>query len=187
MPLLLPHNETKILLHTCCAPCSCSIIDLLLENSLTPLLFFYNPNIHPQEEYAKRKSELLRYARKRGVSFVDADYDVDAWFQEVQGLEEELERGKRCTVCFEMRLAKAAEYASQNCFRVLSSTLGISRWKNLDQITAAGKKAVVPFPDLIYFDYNWRKGDAQKRAKEISTQENFYRQSYCGCVFSKRG
>jgi epoxyqueuosine reductase len=186
MLLLLPAHETKILLHCCCAPCSCSIIDSLLENGLILVLFFYNPNIHPQEEYEKRKQELVRYAVKRGVTFVDADYETDVWFKAVQGFEQEPERGKRCSICFEMRLAKAAEYASKHGFRVISTTLGISRLKNFEQVTNAGKKAVANFEGLNYFEYNWREGNAAKRAKEISDEEKFYRQTYCGCIFSRR-
>lgn len=187
MHLNLPKNESKILLHCCCAPCSCAIIDALLEQHILPTLFFYNPNIHPQDEYERRKEELVRYAKKRGVFFVDADYEKETWFQAVSGLEKEPERGRRCTICFEMRLKKTALYASLHGFSVISTTLGISRWKDFDQVTHSGKKAVSCFPGLEYFDYYWREGSVSSRAKKISTEENFYRQTFCGCVFSQKG
>ena len=180
----LPGNQKKILLHSCCAPCSCSVIDLLLTQEIVPTLFFYNPNIHPKEEYERRKEELVRYAMKRGVTCVDGDYDVDRWFELIQGHEKDPERGMRCSICFEMRFRKTAEYASQHGFKVISSSLGFSRWKDFDQVTQAGKRAVKRVEDITYFEYNWRKGDAIARSREISSEEQFYRQRYCGCLFS---
>ena len=104
-------------------------------------IFFYNPNIHPRTEYELRKEENIRYAEKLGMEFVDADYDTDNWFERVRGLEQEPERGARCTVCFDMRFERTALYAAENGFNLISSTLGISRWKNMDQINASGTRA----------------------------------------------
>lgn len=150
------------------------------------VIFFYNPNIHPQTEYEQRKDENIRYAKQMGVPFIDADYDVDNWFQRVKGLEAEPERGKRCTVCFDMRFERTALYAHEQGFRVFASTLGISRWKDMDQINDAGIRAAGRYPHMTYWTFNWRKQGGSARMIEISKQENFYQQEYCGCVYSVR-
>lgn len=128
----------------------------------------------------------MRYAQKQGIPFVDADYDTDNWFERTQGLELEPERGKRCTACFDMRLARTALYAHENGFSVIATSLGVSRWKNMQQVYDCGKHAVSPYPDLIFWDYNWRKKGGSQRMLEISKQEQFYQQEYCGCVYSLR-
>ena len=127
----------------------------------------------------------MRYALKRGVTCVDGDYEVESWFQRVQGHEKDPEKGERCSMCFEMRFLKTAEYASQHGFKIISSSLGFSRWKNFDQVTRAGKRAAQTVEDIIYFEYNWRKGGMVPRSQEIALEEQFYRQSYCGCLFSQ--
>ena len=176
----------KMVLHCCCAPCSCAIIDLLIQKEVETMLFFFNPNIHPEKEYLRRKEELSRYALKRGGVVVDAEYDPDQWFEYVKGYEKEPERGARCTKCFHLRLLKTAEYAAERGYPLISTTLSISRWKDFSQVTNAGIEAVASFPDLSYVAYNWRKGDGTKRMHEIIKEENFYRQKYCGCSFSQK-
>jgi len=158
----------------------------LYASEIEFVVFFYNPNIHPQTEYEQRKEENIRYAKQMGVPFIDADYDVDNWFQRVAGLEEEPERGKRCTVCFDMRFERTALYAYEQGFRVFASTLGISRWKDMDQINTAGVRAAGRYPEMTYWTFNWRKQGGSQRMIEISKQENFYQQEYCGCVYSVR-
>ncbi|MDD5226012.1 MAG: epoxyqueuosine reductase QueH [Candidatus Omnitrophica bacterium] len=181
-----PGNEKKILLHSCCAPCSCSIIQRIVDGGIEPTVFFYNPNIYPKGEYELRKKEVLRYIQKVKVPFVDADYEIDGWLEATQGHEADLERGKRCTICFEMRLGKTAAYAAQTGFKVFATSLGISRWKDLEQVNRAGEKAAALFPGLVYWAQNWRLGDGQKQMEQISREENFYRQNYCGCLYSLR-
>jgi predicted adenine nucleotide alpha hydrolase (AANH) superfamily ATPase len=181
--LIPPENEKKILLHTCCAVCSGAIIEELTASSILPTLYYYNPNIHPREEYNIRKNESIRYAKKFGIPFVDADYDVYQWFSRTKGFEKEPERGKRCTICFDIRLEKTAEYAVKNGFRVFASSLGISRWKDIDQINSCGKKAGKR-NNVIYWDWNWRKMGGSTRMFEIAKQEDMYQQKYCGCVYS---
>ncbi len=181
-----PGDEKKVLLHCCCAPCSCSIIQRLVESGVEPTVFFYNPNIDPYEEYEHRKAEVLRYIRKMKVPFVDADRDADLWFETVKGLEAEPERGKRCDACFDLRLTKSAAYAHKNGFKVFATSLGISRWKDLDQVNRAGQKAAALFPGVHYWAQNWRTGGAQEQAARIIKEEGFYRQNYCGCLYSFR-
>ena len=184
--LTLPAGKKKLLLHSCCAPCSVAVIEALVESNIDFSIYFYNPNIHPEKEYIMRKEENIRYAQEVGVPFIDADYDKDHWFEKAKGMEDEPERGIRCTMCFDMRFVKTAEYANDNDFDIISSSLGISRWKNMDQINDCGLRAVANFPHLSYWTYNWRKHGGSSRMIELSKQKNFYQQQYCGCVFSLR-
>ena len=186
-PILnMPVIDNKLLLHSCCAPCAGEIMDAVAASGIDTTIFFYNPNIHPKEEYEIRKNENIRYANKLGFDFVDADYDKENWFERVQGLENEPERGKRCTVCFDMRFERSALYAFENNFKVFATTLGISRWKDLNQINTSGLKAAKRYNELQFWDFNWRKQGGSARMLEISKQENFYKQEYCGCVYSLR-
>jgi predicted adenine nucleotide alpha hydrolase (AANH) superfamily ATPase len=149
-------------------------------------IFFYNPNIHPRKEYELRKAENIRFAEKEGVPFVDADYDTDNWFARVKGLEWEPERGARCTVCFDMRFERTALYAHEHGFSVITSCLGISRWKNMAQINGCGERAAARYPGMTYWTYNWRSNGGADRMLEISKREHFYQQEYCGCIYSLR-
>lgn len=157
----------------------------LAASDIETTLFFYNPNIHPAAEYQLRKEENIRHAEKLGMAFVDADYDIDNWFSRTKGLENEPERGRRCTACFDMRFERTAQYARENNFAVISSTLGISRWKDLTQINNCGERAARA-SDICYWTFNWRKQGGAQRMLEISKSENFYQQEYCGCVYSLR-
>ena len=119
------------------------------------------------------------------MPIIDADYDRDEWFVRTKGQENEPERGARCSTCFDMRFQKTAQYASENNFDIISSTLGISRWKDMKQINDSGARSSEPH-DLPYWDINWRKKGGSSRMLEISKKENFYQQEYCGCVYSLR-
>ena len=185
-PLKLPEGKKKLLLHSCCAPCSVAVIEALCESSIDFSIYFYNPNIHPEKEYILRKEENIRYAQQMNIPFIDADYDKDRWFEKAQGMEDEPERGIRCTMCFDMRFLHTAQYAAAHDFDIISSSLGISRWKNMDQINQSGLQAVKDFPSLIYWTYNWRKMGGSKRMIDLSKENRFYQQQYCGCVYSLR-
>lgn len=149
-------------------------------------IYFYNPNIHPREEYEIRKAENIRFAEKEGIPFIDADYDTENWFARAKGLEWEPEKGARCTMCFDMRFERTALYAYENGFPVITSCLGISRWKDMDQINGCGEKAAAKYPGVLYWTFNWRKGGGAQRMLEISKRERFYQQEYCGCIYSLR-
>ena len=181
-----PGSQTQVLLHSCCAPCSGSVIERVHQAGIRLTVFFYNPNIHPKKEYELRKSENIRFAEKAGIGFVDADYDTRRRYELTKGHEADPERGQRCSLCFEMRFVRTAEYAAQNGFGVFTSCLGISRWKDFDQVTRAGVKAASLFPGVSYWAHNWRKKGGSERMIEISKRENFYQQQYCGCVYSLR-
>lgn len=184
--LVLPNGENKLLLHSCCAPCSGEVMEAIQASGIDYTIFFYNPNIHPKKEYELRKEENIRFAEKNGVPFIDADYDTDNWFARAKGMEFEPERGVRCTMCFDMRFERTALYAHEHGFNVISSSLGISRWKNMQQINDCGVRAASHYPDITYWEYNWRKKGGAARMVEISKRENFYQQEYCGCVYSLR-
>jgi len=184
--LQLPNNAKKLLLHSCCAPCSGEVMQRLLDSKIDYTIYFYNPNIHPIEEYEIRKNENIRFAEKHNVPFVDGDYDRDEWFKRAKGMEFEPERGIRCTMCFDMRFERTALYAHEHGFSIFCSSLGISRWKNMEQINDSGTRAASHYPDMTYWTFNWRKEGGSQRMIEISKQENFYQQEYCGCVYSLR-
>lgn len=149
-------------------------------------VYFYNPNIHPREEYEMRKQENIRFCERLGMPFVDGDYDTDNWFDRIAGLEDEPERGRRCTVCFDMRFERTALYAHEHGFPLISSTLGISRWKNMAQINESGVRAASRYDDVTYWTLNWRKKGGSQRMVELAKREQFYQQEYCGCVYSLR-
>lgn len=184
--LELPNSANRLLLHSCCAPCSGEVMEALLASEIDFSIFFYNPNIHPIQEYEIRKQENIMFAEKHNIPFIDADYDKDNWFERIKGLEWEPERGKRCTACFDMRFERTALYAHEHGFPVISSSLGISRWKDMDQINTSGVRAASRYPEIEYWTYNWRKNGGAARMYEIAKRESFYKQEYCGCVYSLR-
>ena len=199
-----PMGETKVLLHTCCAPCSSAIIEAMLQNGITPVIYYCNPNIYPYEEYLIRKNECTRYAESLGLEIIDDDYDHEGWLQAVKGMENEPERGGRCLKCFKIRLLRTAEYAASHGMKVITTTLASSRWKSLDQINEAGQWACwkvagglsTPLEMTegelemtatpVWWDQNWRKGGLQERRLQIIKEYDFYNQLYCGCEFSMR-
>jgi hypothetical protein len=183
--LSTPNGEKKLLLHSCCAPCAGEVMEALVASDIDTTIFFYNPNIHPIEEYEIRKEENIRFAKKLGMPIIDADYDRDEWFERTKGQENEPERGERCSTCFDMRFERTAQYAADNDFDLISSTLGISRWKDMDQINASGTKSSAPY-NILYWNFNWRKKGGSSRMLELSKREGFYQQEYCGCVYSLR-
>ena len=181
-----PNGESSLLLHSCCAPCAGEIMEAVAASEIKTTVYFYNPNIHPIQEYELRKEENKRYCQKLGFNFIDADYDKDNWFKRIKGLENEPERGERCTKCFDMRFERSALYAHENNFSLFATTLGISRWKDLDQVNNSGLRAADRYSGLNFWDYNWRKAGGSPRMIEISKREEFYQQEYCGCVYSLR-
>lgn len=187
-----PFGQKKVLLHTCCAPCSSAIIEFLMSHEVEPVIYYCNPNIYPYEEYLIRKNECTRYARELGLEIVDADYDHQAWLETVRGLEDEPERGGRCAACFRMRLLQSARYARERGISVITTTLASSRWKSLEQIDEAGRwacsmvNAEAGDEAVRWWEKNWRKGGLQERRNQIIKEYGFYNQQWCGCEFSRR-
>ena len=177
---------TEVLLHACCAPCSSAIVEWMLQNDVHPTIYYYNPNIFPREEYEIRKEESKRHAESLGLTWIDGDYDHETWRCGVSGLEGEPERGRRCLQCFTLRLTAAALKARELGLRHFTTTLASSRWKSIEQITAAGMKAEQTVPGTLFWAQNWRKGGLSDRRNELLRQYGFYNQQYCGCEFSFR-
>lgn len=178
-----PEGHT-VLLHACCAPCSSAIVECMLRNGMKPTVFFSNSNIFPLQEYEIRRKEIIRFLSSLNVPYVEDEYNHEEWRNHVKGLENEPERGSRCSICFQYRLHRAARYAQEKGFQLLTTTLASSRWKNIRQIDMAGHLAVNNCPDVEWWEQNWRKGGLQMRRNELLRTNNFYNQSYCGCEFS---
>ncbi len=178
-----PIATKKILLHSCCAPCSAAIIEALLKIEITPTIFYYNPNIYPEQEYLLRKNECSKYSDNLGLIEIDGDYNHSDWLKITSGYENEPERGARCQLCFNMRLLETAKKAKELGFELFTTTLASSRWKNLEQINEAGKIAET-ITGVKFWAQNWRKGGLQQRRNELLKENNFYNQQYCGCQFS---
>ena len=184
--LVLPNGGKKLLLHSCCAPCSGGIIKAIQDSGIDFTIFFYNPNIHPKKEYDIRKEENIRFPEKCNVPIINAEYDADNWFARAKGLEFEPERGSRCAVCFDMRMERTALYAFEHGFDTIATSLGISRWKSLEQVNEAGFQAAQKYEGITFWDYNWRKKGGSACNMEICKSERFYKQEYCGCAYSLR-
>ena len=194
--IVIPEGCERVLLHACCAPCSSAIVEWLLAHGVTPVIYYYNPNIYPREEYEIRKNESKRHAQSLGIEWIDEDYNHDEWTQGVCGLEQEPERGKRCERCFYIRLLQTAKKAQELKIPFFATTLASSRWKNLEQINRAGEAAakavtgdglpVTGTPTVRFWAQNWRKDGLQERRNELLKSYQFYNQQYCGCEFSQR-
>lgn len=175
---------TEVLLHSCCAPCSSAILEWMTQHEYTPVIYFFNPNIYPVEEYEIRKKECTRYANQSGIRIIDGDYDHQQWLCLMQGMEEEAERGSRCLACFKMRLLASAKMAQELHIRLFTTSLSSSRWKSTSQINEAGLWAASQIEGTEFWIKNWRKNGLQERRNTLLRENNFYNQQYCGCEFS---
>ncbi|MFH1610462.1 MAG: epoxyqueuosine reductase QueH [Patescibacteria group bacterium] len=176
--------KKKFLLHTCCATCAGHVINILKESGFDVTAFLYNPNIHPKDEYIKRMQDIKEYCLKNLVEFIEGIYDSDKWLKLTKGLEQEPEGGERCKVCFRMRLKHTAEYAKKHNFDVFGTTLTISPHKDAGVVNMIGKELENEFK-VDFQDDDWKKQDGFKCACELAKNEGFYKQNYCGCVYSK--
>lgn len=183
--IIVPEGLHRVLLHACCAPCSSAIVEWLLQHDIEPVIFYFNPNIFPVEEYEKRKEESKRHAESLGVKWIDGDYSHEQWLQQMCGLEREPERGRRCEACFYVRLKATALMAQQLGISHFTTTLGSSRWKSLEQIERAGTAAAQVAENVHFWAQNWRKDGLQERRNELLREFGFYNQQYCGCEFSQ--
>lgn len=175
----------KLLVLSCCAPCSCAVIEKLAKEKIDVTVYFYNPNIFPSEEYEKRRKEQKRLCAYFHVPFVEGPYEPEVWDAAVKGLEQEPERGKRCSVCFYMRLKQAARYAKEHKFDLFASVLGVSRYKDLEQVNAAARQVWME-EGKQYLATNWRKGGLEELRRSLIEELNLYKQDYCGCKYSKK-
>lgn len=179
-------KKKRILLHSCCAPCSTAVI-MALKDYFDITILYYNPNISPISEYKKRKQEQIKLIKnlKENINFIDCDYDNDLYEEKIKGYEDCPERGKRCTICFNIRLEKTAKIAKENNFDYYCSTLTVSPYKNAPLINEIGKEIGDKYKiKWLYSDF--KKNDGYKKSIELSKKYGLYRQDYCGCIYSKR-
>ncbi len=176
---------SKCLLHICCAPCGGFVIKELQNMGYEVTAFFYNPNIFPQEEYDLRLQEVKRFCAKEKVKLIIGEYRHEDWREHVKGLELEPEKGKRCEVCFNLRLSEAAQVAQENSYDAMASTLTISPHKDAVLINKIGHE-MADLYGLTFIDRVWRKENGFKKSCDLAEQEKFHRQDYCGCEFSIR-
>lgn len=183
--------KPKLLLHSCCAPCSSSVLERLVE-FFDITIFFYNPNIDKEEEFKKRQDEEIRLINelnnkysKNKIKIVTTNHNSDDYNKIVLGLENENEGGKRCEKCFFLRLSETANFAKQNNFDYFTTTLTVSPHKNAELLNEIGLKISEKF-GIKFLVSDFKKEDGYKRSIELSKKYNLYRQDYCGCKFSKR-
>ncbi len=174
----------RLLLLSCCAPCSVEAIERLAGMRIDFAVLFYNPNIYPATEYQHRLEQNKQVCERYHVPFYEGEYDHQIYLDAVKGVEHLGERSARCQKCFELRLAYAATFAKEHGFDLMTSVFAVSRWKDLNQVSLAGQRTAVDGVD--YVDINWRKGGAQERRQELIKEQGIYEQPWCGCEFSKR-
>ena len=180
----IPQGE-RLLIHSCCAPCSSACLERLKEYFQITVLY-YNPNIDDREEYEKRKAEQIRFLQETGwAEFLDCDHEAEAFLNMAKGLEAEPERGKRCYLCYELRLKRTAELAKENGFSYFATTLTLSPYKNAEWLNEIGEKLGSMY-ELNYLYTDFKKKGGYHRSIELSNTYNLYRQDFCGCKFSKR-
>lgn len=182
----LDGTRPKLLLHACCAPCSSATLERLAAHFDITILY-YNPNIYPPEEYHRREAELERFVEEAGYHYpvVELPYDPQEFYTAVQGLEQEPERGSRCTVCYRLRMRRAAQYAAEHGFDWFTTTLSISPHKDARRINEIGQQLEEEF-GVKHLPSDFKKHNGYLRSLQLSEEYGLYRQDYCGCEFSAR-
>ena len=181
-------NPPSLLLHSCCGPCSTSVLELLSDYFKVTLLY-YNPNIYPREEYYKRLEEQKKVLEKVNgrfeIKFLEGRYDPAEYFDAVKGVEQLPEGSQRCFNCYELRLKEAAQFAKDLNMDYFATTLSVSPYKNAQIINELGEKIANEY-GVKHLSNDFKKKDGYKKSVELSKKWNIYRQDYCGCPFSKR-
>ncbi len=182
------NGETPtLLLHSCCAPCSSYVLEYLSEY-FKITVFYYNPNIYPDEEYYKRVAEqkefINKFPAKNKIDFIEGNFDKERFYDATKGMENMSEGQERCFKCYELRLSETAEKAKDLGFDYFTTTLSISPLKNAEKLNEIGIKVAKEY-NIKYLVSDFKKKNGYKRSVELSNEYNMYRQDYCGCVFSK--
>lgn len=187
--LVRADHVPRLLLHSCCAPCSSYVLEYL-SAYFEITVFYYNPNITDRAEYERRveeqKSLIARLPAGHPVSFAEGPWQPAAFFDAVKGVEHIPEGGERCFRCFELRLNETARLAQQEKFDYFTTTLTISPLKNAAVLNEIGEKAAARFEGTCFLNSDFKKKNGYKRSTELSKEYGLYRQDYCGCIFSKR-
>lgn len=176
--------KENLLLHVCCAPCGVFPITLL-QDTFSLILIFYGPNIHPKEEYIRRLDSVRQISKRLIVPLVELEYDADNWRGLMKGLGDEPEGGKRCSRCYEMRLSRTARFAKENGYKYFTATLTLSPHKPAHVINPIGE-SIAKKHGLVFLAEDFKKKDGFKKSCELSKEYGLYRQTYCGCEYSKR-
>lgn len=179
-------TKPKLLLHSCCAPCSTSVLELLTKY-FTVDVYYYNPNIYPESEYNRREKEQERLIKEinEKVGLIKEKYNEEEYQKEVIGLEKEKEGGLRCKKCIELRMKKACIYAKKHNYDYYTTTLSVSPHKNSKMINEIGYRLEKEF-NMPYLYSDFKKKDGYKQSIILSNKYNLYRQNYCGCKYSVR-
>lgn len=181
-------NKPRLLIHSCCAPCSSYVLEYLSQHFDITLLY-YNPNISPKSEFEYRVSELKRLVSEmplyKEINIEIPEYNDREFYDEVRGMEDIPEGGERCFKCYEIRLRKAIEYAKKNGFEYFTTTLSISPYKNAEKLNEIGERLAGEYGGVKWLPSDFKKKNGYKRSIELSRKYNLYRQDYCGCVYSK--
>ena len=176
-----------LLLHSCCGPCSSYCLEYL-SNYFSVTVYYYNPNIYPEEEYSLRVREQERFIKefpaKHPISFIEGTFEPTEFYDVVKGLEDLPEGGERCFRCYELRLRESAELAKEKDFDFFTTTLSISPLKNAQKLNEIGKKLEEEY-GVSYLYSDFKKKNGYKRSTELSKEYGMFRQYYCGCVYSK--
>lgn len=180
------NKRPKLLLHSCCAPCSSYVMQFLSEY-FDIEIFFFNPNIYPEEEYTKRLKEQIRLVKEMGFDYnvVEIEHKNHLFYNAVRGYEKLGEGSERCNRCFELRLDKTAEHARLNGFDYFTTTLTISPLKNAAKINEIGLELEKKYK-IKFLNSDFKKNNGFKHSVNLSKKYNLYRQNYCGCVFSQQ-
>ena len=176
-------GKRTLLMHSCCGPCSTACIERL-KDYFDITVLYYNPNIEPLEEYNKRKDTQKSVLRRLNIKYMDSDYDNETFRLLTKELKDELEGGKRCTVCFSLRLKETAKRAKENSFDYFTTTLTVSPHKNSELINKLGIE-IGEYVGVKFLVADFKKREGYKRSIELSKEFDLYRQNYCGCLYSK--
>ena len=177
--------KNKVILHACCGICSSYPILKLYEMEYEPVVYFYNPNIYPTDEYEKRLEAEKTLCKHHNCELIIEEYNQEEFFNEVKGLENEPEKGRRCDVCFKLRLEKTAQKAKELNINDFTTSLVISPYKDFKKLSEIGKNIANKY-DLNYLAIDFKKKDGFLKTNKIANSLNLYRQNYCGCKFSMR-
>ncbi|MEG0799459.1 MAG: epoxyqueuosine reductase QueH [Bacilli bacterium] len=178
----LPLKRPKLLLHSCCGPCSSSVIEKVSKHFLVTI-YYYNPNIHPRAEYEKRKKTQQKLCKTLNIDFLNSRYSPEEYYVTVAGHEQDHEGQRRCELCMYQRLLRTAIIAHENGFEYFGTTLSVSPYKNAAYINEIGKK-IENATGIKFLVSDFKKENGYLRSIELSKKYKLYRQNYCGCVYS---
>ncbi len=181
-------KRPKLLIHSCCAPCSSYVLEYL-SDYFEITVYYYNPNIYPEEEYSRRAAEqeelIQQMPSKNPVRFIKGEYEPEKYYERIKGHENDSEGGDRCTLCYRLRLEEAAKAAREGGYEFFTTTLTISPHKDAVRLNEIGEVMAAIY-GVLFLPSDFKKRNGYKRSIELSNEYGLYRQDYCGCVFSKK-